>query len=149
MATTRRRLLRHVSDRVFQDRLKDALNRATVAPDVIERILLEESNFIQVSGRVITIAHMVGQHLSVTIDGWFEQDGFGKHHLAFSDSDFSSEEARNLREDLISEARRANSHKLTMMIVGCYIHPRKPETWDTLQVAKIRYYMCENFWPKP
>jgi hypothetical protein len=131
-----------VFEAVYQERLKDALRRADVRAEVIDHILEQEREFKHYQGYVRGVHTMPGKYLGVGIGTTHPGGPNVQNLLFFYASDFASEEARQLLQEFISEARRAQCHNLWFSI-DCYM--KKVAAGTTDHVAQIVSYAAGGY----
>jgi hypothetical protein len=101
---------------VFQERLKGALRRANVRPEIIDQILEAEGDFKHLDGYVLNVGIIPGNVLSVAI-GKDPMGGYSwRLYLSFHPSDFASEDDREQLKEFAAEARRAQSYNLRFIL---------------------------------
>jgi hypothetical protein len=123
-----------ILENTYQVRLRNALRRANVPPQDIERIFEEEMTYIAAVGHVESVitrpegTSSGKERFSITVFGWAVGAPGPRIGL-----DISMDEV-----EVIAEARRAQSHNLRFQI-GFYGKP--PDFYGYREVLKIDHYM--------
>src|SRR5262249_25159052 len=125
---------------VYQATLKDSLLRANVRTEIIDQILEEQLELKHIAGYIDKIVVLPGKHISISLWRPYNPGDTEDFSMDFYDSDFDSDDARQLLREFMSEAHRAQSNNL-LFRVYYYVNKKL----GLLRVVKIVSYAAYGF----